>query len=155
MSPPVVEYVQPTRQHVQELAEYLRAADRIELAACGYADPRRAIETSLACSTHMVAALADGRCGAIMGVTPVSMLEGRGSPWMLGTDLVVKYRRALMAQTPAYIRAMLHAYPHLVNYVHADNAVAVRYLRHAGFTLHAPEPYGVHGELFHRFEMRA
>lgn len=151
----MVEFVQPMQRHVLELAEHIRPADRVELAACGFDDPQRAIEASLAWSTHMVAAVAEGRCGAIMGVSPLSMLEGRGSPWMLGTDLVVKHRRALMAHTPAYIRAMLHAYPHLVNYVHADNDVAVRWLRRAGFTLHAPEPYGTRGELFHRFEMRA
>lgn len=151
----MVEYLQPTRQHVEELAAHLRDADRVELRACGFADARRAIEVSLSCSTHMAAAVAEGRCAAIVGVTPLSMLEGRGSPWMLGTDLVVKHRRALMADTPAYIHAMLRAYPHLVNYVHADNAVAVRWLRRAGFALHTPEPYGMNGALFHRFEMRA
>lgn len=151
----MVEYVQPTARHVQDLAANLREADRAELLACGVTDAQRAIETSLSLSTHMVAAVAGGRCAAILGATPLSLLDGRGSPWMLGTDLVVKHRRALMADSPAYIRAMLRAYPHLVNWVHADNAVAVRWLRHAGFTLHEPEPYGVRGELFHRFEMRA
>lgn len=151
----MVDYVQPTQSHVDDLVAHLRAADRAELLACGFPDPRRAIEASLACSTHMLAAVAEGRCVAILGVTPLSLLEGRGSPWMLGTDLVVTHRRALMADSPAYIRAMLQAYPHLVNYVHADNAVAVRWLRRVGFTLHAPEPYGTRGELFHRFEMKA
>lgn len=151
----MVEFVQPTPAHVQDLAANLRAADRAELAACGFSDARRAIEVSLACSTHMAAAVADGRCVAILGVTPLSLLDGCGSPWMLGTDLVVAHRRALMTCAPTYIRAMLHAYPHLVNYVHADNDVAVRWLRRAGFKLHQPEPYGARGELFHRFEMRA
>lgn len=151
----MVEYVQPTERHVQELARHLRAADRAELHASGFEDPQRAIELSVATSTHMVAAVAEGRCGAIFGCAPASMLSGVGVPWMLGTDLVVTHQRALMADAPAYIRAMLHAYPLLVNHVHAENTVAVRWLRRAGFKLHPALPHGPHGAPFHLFEMRA
>lgn len=151
----MVEYLQPTAQHVTDVVEHLRAADRAELEASGHPDPRRAIELSLSLSTHMVAACAGGKCGALFGCAPASMLAGVGVPWMLGTDLVVTHRRALMADAPAYIRSMLHAYPLLVNHVHADNALAVRWLRRAGFTLQPAAPHGPRGALFHRFELRA
>jgi hypothetical protein len=133
----------------------MRAADRAELVASGHHDPRQAVLDSLACSTHVATALVGGRVAAVLGLAPLSMLAGVAAPWLLGTDLVTRNRRALMREAPPYIAAMKRAYPHLVNLVHADNEFAVRWLRRAGFTIHAPTPHPLTGEPFHRFEMRA
>lgn len=151
----MVEVVQPTAAHVEELAANLRDADRWELMAAGHTDHRKAIADSLTLSTHAAAALIEGRVAAIFGLAPLSLLTGVGAPWLLGTDLVTQHRRALMRLAPAYIGAMLRAYPHLVNLVHADNEFAVRWLRRAGFTFHPAHPHPATGALFHRFEMRA
>lgn len=151
----MVEIVPTVPEHVAELAANLRDPDRAELLASGHADAARAISLSASLSTHICTATVGGRVGAIFGVVPLSMLTGLGCPWMLGTDLVVTHRRALMRDSPAYIRAMLRAYPHLVNLVHAENAFAVRWLRRAGFVLHPAEPHPKTGAPFHRFEMKA
>lgn len=151
----MVEIVATTPAHIIELAEKLRDADRAELMASGHPDPRHAIELSVSLSTHRATATVDGRVGAIFGVSPISMASGVGCPWMLGTDLVLTNRRALMRDSPAYIRAMLRVYPHLVNLVHAENAFAVRWLRHSGFNLHPVAPHPRTGAPFHRFEMKA
>jgi hypothetical protein len=151
----VVEIAQPTSAHVEELAANLRRADRAEIEAAGHRDATKAIADSLALSTHMGTLLFDGQVVAIFGLVPLSLVAGVAAPWLLGTDLVVVHRRALMRLAPSYIAAMLRAYPHLLNLVHADNALAVRWLRRAGFTLHAPQPNPVTGAPFHRFEMKA
>ncbi|WP_322470295.1 hypothetical protein SOM08_06215 [Hydrogenophaga sp. SNF1] len=151
----MVETVQPTSAHVDELADNLRAADRVELRCSGHTDHRKAIADSLACSTHMATVLIDGRVAAILGLAPLSLVCGVAAPWLLGTDLVTRHRRALMRLAPSYIGAMLRAYPHLVNMVHADNEFAVRWLRRAGFTFHPAQPHPATGAPFHRFEMQA
>ncbi|WP_148663187.1 hypothetical protein [Hydrogenophaga sp. PBC] len=147
--------MQPTAAHVDELAANLRAADRWELMCSGHTDHRKAIADSLGYSTHMATVLIDGRVAAIFGLVPLSLVTGVAAPWLLGTDLVTQNRRALMRVAPAYIAAMARAYPHLINLVHAENEFAVRWLRRAGFTLHAPEPHPSTGHPFHRFEMKA
>lgn len=155
MCPPVVEIIPTTHAHVAELADNLRVADRAELAASGHADAHRAIEFSVSLSTHLATAVVGDRVGAIFGLVPLSMVTGKGCPWMLGTDLVLTHRRALMRDSPAYLRAMLRAYPHLENLVHAENAFAVRWLKHMGFELHPVAPHPRTGAPFHRFEMKA
>lgn len=151
----MVEIVWPTPAHVDDLVANLRKADRAELVASGHTDAHRAITMSLSLSTHSLAALVDGRVGAILGVVPISMATGDGCPWMLGTDLVTSHGRALMAHTPPYIAAMLRTYPHLTNIVHAENTFAVRWLRRVGFEIHPAQPHPRTGVPFHRFEMRA
>lgn len=111
----------------------------------------RSVMNSVLCWTGE----ADGEVAAIMGVAPLSVMSGIGSPWMMGTPLLDRHSRVLVRMTPSYIARMLRAFPHLVNFVHADNTTSVRWLRRLGFTMHAPEPYGQAGELFHKFEMKA
>ena len=136
-----------------ELATNLREQDRAELDAAGHPDHLRTLRTAVSMSDWSRTALVGGRLACMFGVAPMGgLLDPRGVPWMLGTDLVPQNRRALARLAPQYIRAMLQTYPHLLNTVHARNALAVRWLQRAGFTL-APA-HDVNGEPFHLFEMR-
>lgn len=137
----------------QVLAASLRQQDRAELDAAGHHDHLRTIHDSVARSHWARTATVDGEVACIFGVVPMGgLLDPRGVPWMLGTDLVPQNRRALARLAPRYIREMLQAYPHLLNTVHVRNTLAVRWLARAGFTLHAPHDYN--GEPFQLFEMR-
>ena len=136
-----------------ELAARLRAGDRAELAAGGYDDPLAAVLLSVRQSTHCWAALGAGRVLCAFGVTPWAGAPGVGVPWFLATDGADGHRRSLTALPAAYIARMLEAYPRLVNFVHADNVRAIRWLQHLGFTIDAPAPFGPRGALFRRFEM--
>lgn len=133
----------------------LRPSDLAECQAYGQADIAAGIEASVRRSVLCWTALVDGEVAAILGVAPLNILTGMGSPWMLGTPLVDRYQRVLVRKTPEYIARMLKAFPHLVNFVHARNTTSVRWLRRLGFTLHEAVPYGPLGEPFHPFELRA
>lgn len=135
------------------LAANLRACDREELQAVGYWDALAPIADSVRTSALCWTALADGELACIIGVAPLD--ERTGAPWMLGTPLLDAHARVLVRKTPEYIARMLGAFPHLLNFVHAENTTSVRWLRRLGFTLHAATPYGARGEMFHQFEMRA
>jgi hypothetical protein len=137
---------------IPELAANLRQQDRDELDAAGRPDHLSTIRRAVSVSDWALTATVDDEVACIFGVAPMGgLLDPRGVPWMLGTDLVPQNRRALVRLAPQYIRAMLQAYPRLVNTVHARNTLAVRWLQRAGFEL-APA-HDVNGEPFHVFEM--
>lgn len=133
----------------------LRSADLAECQAYGHADLAASLEANVRRSLLCWTGLVDGELAAILGVAPVNVLGGLGSPWMLGTPVLDRHQRVLVRSTPEYIARMLKAFPHLVNFVHARNTTSVRWLKRLGFTLHEAVPYGPLGELFHPFEMRA
>ena len=138
-----------------ELFANLRPSDLAECQAYGRGDIAAGIASSVNRSMLCWTGLVDGELAAIIGVAPINMLTGIGSPWMLGTPVLDTHSRVLVRRTPEYIAKMLNAFPHLVNFVHANNTTSVRWLRRLGFTLHAAQPYGALGEPFHPFEMRA
>lgn len=139
-----------------ELVVKMRQADIDELTALGIQDFVECVRGSVARSVFAYTIEADGEIVAIMGVAPaLGLFDAIGLPWMLGTDLVRRHQRVLMRACRPYIQRMLRAYPHLFNVVHAENHTAKRWLKRVGFTLQPAEPFGPHGAMFHRFDMRA
>lgn len=144
-----------TRADIDELAANLRDQDVAELRAVGLDDLAGAIAASVENSRLCWAARIDGRMVCIFGVAVHgTLLAPVGVPWMLGTPLVPTYRHRLARLTPRYIGEMIKVAPLLLNYVHAHNTVAVRWLKRTGFHLHPAVPYGPLGAPFHPFEMR-
>lgn len=90
---------------------------------------------------------------ALLGVSELSLIYNSAAPWMLGTDEMDKYPRALIAQGRQYTRVMLARYARLENYVDVRNTRSVAWLQHIGFKFDAPRQYGVNGELFCKFWM--
>lgn len=134
---------------------FMREADREEALALGVL-PGIALRDSVARSAATWVAWDEREPVALLGVIPQATLLGeRGVPWLIGTDAAPLQRRALIALAPVYIGEMLAAFSHLLNYVHADNHAAVRWLRRVGFQVQAAAPYGPRGAMFHRFEMHA
>lgn len=154
---PKVEFVPVTDEHVEWVATFMRPADRAECAAAGATDMRKALEdcrrTSVLCWTATV----DGEPAFICGVAPLrSMLGDTGVPWLLGTPLAPRHARALMRHFPTYIAQMQKVFSHLLNFVHAENKVAIGWLKRMGFAVHdTPLAVPPRGALFHQFEMHA
>lgn len=147
-------FCKPTAADVTELVANLRDQDVDELRAAGYEDFASIITESLARSDWAVTATVDGRLACIFGVSAAgTLLSAYGVPWMLGTSLVATNRRALARLAPRYIHEMLQAYPTLRNLVHADNTVALGWLRHVGFTIGPVVPHPNTGAPFHVFEL--
>ena len=155
MSQPAVESRAPTPEDLAHLAEHLRAQDQAELAAGGWSDFHRALEVSVERSRWAQVALVEGEPAAVFGCAELgTLLTPIGVPWMLGTELVPRHRRVLQRWARRYIETMLQDYPRLFNAVHARNTVAMRWLKHMGFKLHAAVQVEG-GEMFHPFELRA
>lgn len=154
MSQAAVEFVAPARADLEHIARHLRDQDQEELRAAGHDDFLRVLLTSVERTAWAAVARADGEPVCVFGCAehgPAMCPDG--VPWFLGTAGVIEQRRALQRYAPRYIAAMLRSYPRLLNVVHAENTVAVRWLQRLGFTLHPPHKNPATGASFHLFEM--
>jgi hypothetical protein len=150
-----VEIVEATLEHVADLAPRVREADRAEIWAAARLTPESALRDGLRVSTGAWAGLIDGEVVCMFGAAPLSILEGKGSPWMLGSDLVERHQRIFLRHSRPVVAAMRSLYPVLVNHVDDRNAAAKRWLHWLGFRLGPAEPRGPDRIPFRRFEMRA
>jgi len=123
--------------------------DALECAAFGHT-PKRALVLALRGSTLAWTVWRDGRPVAMMGVSPRRIIEGVGTPWLLGTDEVGRAGRLFVDTGPFVIGAMLDYYRRLENAVAAENGRAIRVLRMLGFAIEA-ETVVIGGVPFHRF----
>lgn len=123
--------------HVARIANRMRTIDASECLAVGHS-PKMALRSSLKASTFALTIMLDGRPVAMLGITPYSVLEGIGSPWLLGTDEVLKGARHFLTVGPRVVEAMQREWPRLENYVGAENRQAIRVLLRLGFDV-SPE----------------
>lgn len=77
-----------------------------------------------------------------------------GVPWLLGTELSKKVKRAFLKEIKDCLGTMIKEYKFLINYVHPKNKQSIRWLKWLGFTVTSPIPFGDFGNLFHPFYMR-
>jgi hypothetical protein len=120
----------------------MREADRIEVRAFGKT-PECALRHALASSVWALTALVDEEPHAMMGVSPLNMIEGVGVPWMLGSDRIYDHGRDLLKYGPQIFAEMKAGFERLENLVHAENHRALRFLRHFGWSISEQrESYG-------------
>lgn len=110
----------------------MRAEDVRECAAMGHG-PKQALRMGLRASIVALTAMVDGRPEAMLGVAPINLMEDLGSPWMLGTDVVMDHGRELLAWGPGIVAGLHRYFARLENLVSADNGKAIRLLRRWGF----------------------
>lgn len=149
-----VEIRQPTQADADTLIANIRHDDRQELEA-SHGDYRKAIQVSFNKSQHKWAVYADGQFVCLFGMHQLGLLSDTSIIWMLGTDLIEKYKGAFIRYSREYIQAMLKVSPVLTNYCDVRSSKTVRWLKLMGFTFFNAEPYGVKGYPFYRFELRA
>jgi hypothetical protein len=139
--------------HAVAMAPHLRPADAAEIHAASGRTAEQALLTSLALSTHAWTAVIDGRPACIWGAGPLSLVLGRGCPWLLGTSEVERQARPFLRLSRAFLAEMRATYPELENHVDARNRTSLRWLRWLGFTIAPAAPWGFLGLPFHRFRM--
>ena len=108
--------------------------DRVECAAGGRS-PKEALRISLRASVMAWTALVDGKPVAMWGVTPVNLMDGIGSPWMLGSDEARQFPRAFYVGGARSLPVMLSCFPRLENHVAVANEAAIRLLDKWGFVV--------------------
>ena len=144
---------------VDTIEPWLRAADRAELVAASGPDVPGQLREAVDLSRGRLGQMAfvaehEGEVIALFGFVPVSALSGTAHPWLVGTPGLARVPGMLNRLSRSYCSAVLGEYPLLFNYVDARNIASIAWLKRLGFSVGAPEPFGVEGLPFHRFEMR-
>lgn len=148
-----VKFVKPTHELVQAIAMDMREADVNEIWASDHYTPVTGLMESWKTSEYSSIFMADNEPCLMVGLAVYSTLGGVGIPWLLGSNAMMKHGSQFMRMGPAVIDEMLNICPKLVNYVHKENEVSVRWLKRVGFEFDEAVPYGVEKELFHRFHL--
>ena len=150
----MVEFVRPTEELILAAARTMRPADVREVWLSHHDGPERALRSSVAASPRLCAAMVAPEGPVCLFGVGSLLLSGRGSPWLLGTELMARYRREVAVRSRPAVAYMRRRWRTLENWVHADNIVSVRWLEACGFTLEDPAPFGPEGAPFRRFWMQ-
>ena len=151
MSVVVVKFGPPTPEAVQFIADNMREADAIEVWAAYRHTPIEALELSIKNSYTCMIVYGDDVPLTALGLVLRGFLSDTGVPWLLSAEQALDHRKEFLRLSPPVIDKMLQIRPKLVNYVHTENKLSIRWLKWLGFIIENPEPMKTTGELFHRF----
>lgn len=144
---------------VHHIATNLRTADRQECEWGTGMDAGFVIEHSLKESSIFAVAFEENDRQlnpiAVYGVAPMPYENWMGVPWMLATPDIANHPTAVLKISKQFMKILDQHYAYLCNYVCSNNLLSVRYLKHLGFELDSPEPWGVKQVLFHKFHRSA
>lgn len=138
---------------IEYIAANVREADRIEIYESSRRDVAEALRDTVTRSERTAVAVYDGKPEAIFGVGRLSLMSDVGVPWMIGTKALTGNARKVMSVARPLLRRVMQGNEVLRNFVHADNKLAIRWLKSMGFRFSEPIPYGWRGAKFHVFEL--
>lgn len=130
----MIEVVPARMTHIGPIATRMRAIDQLECRAWGHS-PKQALRLGLMASTIAWTVMINDRAEAMFGASTVSLLDSRGRPWLLMTDEAMKHQKAIVRFGRIYTEAIQRHYVTLENWVHVDNAAAIRWLSRLGFAV--------------------
>lgn len=94
----------------------------------------------------------DGKLVCMYGVTPYG--DGEGVIWFIATDEFDKHKNVFGRGCKEVYNKMIEGYDYLFNYVQESHKKAIRWLEWLGAEILKPEPIGINGEMFCKFEVR-
>lgn len=125
-----------TPRDAYTIVPLLREADKREIDASHGTDHEAALYNSIAESDEaFFVSRPDGFPLAVFGVGNTPQSPHIGHPWMIGTDEMLKYRKALVRDARKWVDAKLDTYIILSNYVDSRNAAHINWLKRMGFTV--------------------
>lgn len=139
-------------EHAAAIADDARPEDVAELWAQARSTPLQSMLRGIERSAFSLTCLFDGEPVAMFGVVPVSLLTGRGVPWMVASRKIDQHQRLFLRHCRPAVEQMGQMFRHLCNHVDARNTKAVRWLAWLGFTVQPAQPHGPDGLPFHYFE---
>lgn len=150
----VIEVTKCTYEHIDNLAPRVAEADLLEVSlSCGL-PIRQALIESMESSEYCWAFEDDeGSCLGVFGYACPFGDDEIGVPWLIASDDLRARAVEFYKLSVAWVDVMSVSCPKLlINYVHADNKRAIRWLTRLGFTVEeTPEPFGVAQAPFRKF----
>lgn len=145
----MVDVVPAEVRHAEALAGDLRPEDAAEVAATGET-AREALLRSLASSDYARAAIdEDGNVLAVWGTTPLTLLGGVATVWLLTGRAVERHKLSMLRIARRELKFMHARFFCLGNMIDERYARALKFVSALGFDLAAePAEFGANGEPF-------
>lgn len=140
--------------HAVRMSPHVREADRRELWAGWRSRPEDSLRHGVERSSHCFTAFVNLQPICMVGVVPESLLGATGVVWLIGTDALEDHQLGFLRRCRPHLGKIRSMYSYLHNYVSAENAAALRWLKWLGFTVQPAQPFGPDGAAFHHFEVR-
>ena len=141
-------------EDIEELADNLRAEDRLEVFCSHGYGPKQALTYSFGTSKECNSIIDDGERVIGMfgfGVTPDNK---SAIPWLLASDELSKIAKQFLPESKAWVDRVVEPYDYVFNYVHASNRKSIKWLKWLGFTLSGNAViYGYYPAPFYKFTM--
>ena len=147
----VVKYVKPNAELLQYVEDNMREIDKLECREMSGNSPIDALNKGIELSQYATVVVIDNEPCAVVGLSIVSAVNGLGVPWLLATESAVRNKRVFVNNAKQGVDDMRTVCPNLVNYVHEDNKLSIRWLKWMGFTIEESQPLGFNGAMFRRF----
>lgn len=131
-----VTYRKSILEDTEILAPHMREQDAREVFLSHGLSPREALRVSCCNSEESFTIIDDDQ--DIVGMFGyVDDSNCKGVPWLLGSNKLVekKNHRSFLVQSQDYLNSLKIKYDFLYNYVHAENAASLQWLRWLGFSL--------------------
>lgn len=135
-----IEIVAGRPGHIGTIANRMRPDDVLECSLVGMS-PKQALRNGLLGSSIIWTAKVDGRPEAMFGAVPLSVVEGRGRVWMLGTPEIERHGKSMVRLGRRYTDALHDHFPILENFVPAHNDRVLRWLSRLGFAIGPVDVY--------------
>ena len=142
----------PTLLDVLYLAENARQADKDEVLAFSGRTLLETLNDTPGLYINSNVWEVGGEVICLFGVTPSD--DGNNILWFLATDEFDKYKRPVSVSCKRIFDEVVKGYDYLFNYVHADHKKAIRWIKWLACEVSDPEPIGINGEMFCKFEVK-
>lgn len=142
-----------TEDHLLPVALNMRASDVQEIWCSGKVRPLFALKVSFSISPNAKTIMIDDEPAGIFGISRLSVLSGKGVPWLLGTPQLESISYKFVKRSKIMMGEMAKQYSYLENYVDARNTASIQWLRWLGFDIMEAKPYGPFQINFHKFKM--
>lgn len=146
------EFRRPTLLDVIHMGNHARQADKDEAYLLSGKTLMDSLNDTPELYRNAIVWEAEGKVVCLFGVTPFD--DGFNVLWFLATDEFDKHRRFIRQNSKKIFKAVTEGYDYMFNYVHADHKKALRWIKWLGCKVYEPEPLGINGELFCKFEVR-
>lgn len=144
-----------TRGHAICMAPNLREAEAREVMDSDGLTPEQALIREVERSSSAWSWIVDGEVACMFGIVTRQLVDDSAYPWFLTTPLVEKHAIQFARSCKGLLPELLSIHPKLIGMVDARYVLSVRWLTWLGARISEPEPYGVAGAPFRRFEIGA
>ena len=105
-----VEIVSVTDEHISAILPHVRQADHDEFMAAAGMTPAEVITRAMKSASVAAAGMINGQVVTIFGISPASIITGRGIPWLVSTDHIEHQPLTFLRHCRPVLRDMSRGY---------------------------------------------